>query len=285
MSQNKQTLPPQHQYQQPGIESHMNPMPQYEGDYKAAGKLKGKVALITGGDSGIGRAVAIAYAKEGADVAIIYLNEQSDAKKTKEEIEQEGVKSLLIDGDVGDEEFCKQAVQKTVDTLGGLDILVNNAGEQHPQQSIEDITTEQLHKTFQTNIFSMFYLVKAAMPHFKKGSTIINTASITAYEGNPQLIDYSSTKGAIISFTRALSNNIVGKGIRVNAVAPGPIWTPLIPSTFDEKQVKEFGANTPMKRPGQPEELAPAYVFLASNDSSYISGQTIHINGGTVVNG
>ncbi|ANS73751.1 NAD(P)-dependent oxidoreductase [Paenibacillus yonginensis] len=288
MTQNqqpKQTLPPQHQNQQPGAESEMHPLPQYEGNYKAAGKLKGKTALITGGDSGIGRAVAVAYAKEGANVAIVYLNEDQDAEKTKQEVEQEGIKALLIPGDVGDEAFAAKAVKQTVDTFGGLDILVNNAGEQHPQQSIEDITSAQLEKTFRTNIFGMFYFVKAAMPHLKKGSAIINTASITAYEGNPTLIDYSSTKGAIISFTRALSNNIVGNGIRVNAVAPGPIWTPLIPSTFDAEKVKKFGADTPMKRPGQPEELAPAYVFLASDDSSYISGQTIHINGGTVVNG
>ncbi|GGA48703.1 SDR family oxidoreductase [Paenibacillus physcomitrellae] len=283
--QPKQTLPPQHQNQQPGAESEMHPLPQYEGNYKAAGKLKGKTALITGGDSGIGRAVAVAYAKEGANVAIVYLNEDQDAQKTKQEVEQEGVKALLIPGDVGDETFAANAVKQTVDAFGGLDILVNNAGEQHPQQSIEDITSAQLEKTFRTNIFGMFYFVKAAMPHLKKGSAIINTASITAYEGNPTLIDYSSTKGAIVSFTRALSNNIVGKGIRVNAVAPGPIWTPLIPSTFDAEKVKKFGADTPMKRPGQPEELAPAYVFLACNDSSYISGQTIHINGGTVVNG
>ncbi|WP_138495463.1 SDR family oxidoreductase [Paenibacillus pinistramenti] len=283
--QPEQTLPAQHQNQQPGQESQMNPLPQYEGNYKAAGKLKGKNALITGGDSGIGRAAAVAYAKEGANVAIVYLSEDQDAEKTKQEIEQEGVKALLIKGDVGDETFAADAVKQTVEAFGGLDILVNNAGEQHPQQSIEDITSAQLEKTFRTNIFGMFYFVKAAMPHLKKGSAIINTASITAYEGNPTLLDYSSTKGAIVSFTRALSNNIVGQGIRVNAVAPGPIWTPLIPSTFDAEKVKKFGADTPMKRPGQPEELAPAYVFLACEDSSYISGQTIHINGGTVVNG
>ncbi|WP_223068593.1 SDR family oxidoreductase [Paenibacillus caui] len=283
--QPKQTLPPQHQNTQPGIESQMNPLPKYEGSYKAAGKLKGKVALITGGDSGIGRAVAVAYAKEGANVAIVYLNEHKDAEKTKQEVEQEGVKALLIPGDVGDETFAKNAVKQTVDTFGGLDILVNNAAEQHPQPGIEYITAQQLEKTFRTNIFGMFYFAKAAMPHLKKGSAIINTASITAYEGNPQLIDYSSTKGAIVTFTRALSNNVVGKGIRVNAVAPGPIWTPLIPSTFDEQKVKQFGADTPMKRPGQPEELAPAFVFLGCDDSSYMSGQTLHINGGTVVNG
>lgn len=284
--QSKQTMPPQHQDQQPGIESEMHPRPEYEGTYLAAGKLRGKVALITGGDSGIGRAVALAYAKEGADLAIVYLNEHDDANKTKAEIEREGRKCVLIPGDVGDENFAKEAVKQTVDALGGLDILVNNAAEQHPQQQIEDITTEQLERTFRTNIFAMFHFVKAAMPHLKKGSAIINTASVTAYKGNPTLIDYSSTKGAIVSFTRALSMNIVGKkGIRVNAVAPGPIWTPLIPSTFDAKQVSEFGGNVPMQRPGQPEELAAAYVYLASDDSSYMSGQVLHINGGEIVNG
>lgn len=283
--QTKQTLPPQHQNQQPGIESEMHPRPEYEGTYLAAGKLRNKVALITGADSGIGRAVAVAYAKEGADIAIVYLNEHDDANKTKAEIEQEGRKCVLIPGDVGDESFAQQAVKQTVDSLGGLDILINNAAEQHPQQGIEDITTEQLEKTFRTNIFSMFHFVKAALPHMKKGSSIINTASVTAYKGNPMLIDYSSTKGAIVSFTRALSMNIVGKGIRVNAVAPGPIWTPLIPSTFNEDQVAKFGGDTPMKRPGQPEELAPAYVYLGSDDSSYMSGQVLHINGGEIVNG
>ncbi|WHX50745.1 SDR family oxidoreductase [Paenibacillus woosongensis] len=284
--QTKQTMPPQHQNQRPGIEEEMNPRPKYEGNYKAAGKLQGKVALITGGDSGIGRAVAIAYAKEGADVAIVYLNENEDAKLTKQEVEQEGRKCLLISGDLGDESFAKQAVEQTVNELGGLDILINNAAEQHPQEDITDITAEQLERTFRTNIFAMFFVTKAAMAHLKKGSAIINTASVTAYRGNPQLIDYSATKGAIVSFTRALSMNIVGKkGIRVNAVAPGPIWTPLIPSTFDKDQVAQFGANTPMQRPGQPEELAPAYVFLGSDDSSYISGQVLHINGGEIVNG
>lgn len=284
--QTKQTMPPQHQNQRPGIEEEMNPRPNYEGNYKAAGKLKGKVALITGGDSGIGRAVAVAYAKEGADVAIVYLNENEDAKQTKQEVEQEGRKCVLISGDLGDEAFAQQAVQQTVDELGGLDILINNAAEQHPQKDITDITAEQLERTFRTNIFAMFFVTKAAMPHLKKGSAIINTASVTAYRGNPQLIDYSATKGAIVSFTRALSMNIVGKkGIRVNAVAPGPIWTPLIPSTFDKEQVAKFGGDTPMQRPGQPEELAPAYVFLGSDDSSYISGQVLHINGGEIVNG
>ncbi|MCH1640975.1 SDR family oxidoreductase [Paenibacillus timonensis] len=284
--QSKQTLPPQHQNHQPGVESEMHPRPVYEGTYQAAGKLKGKVALITGGDSGIGRAVAVAYAKEGADVAIVYLNEHDDAGVTRKEVEQEGRKCLLIAGDIGDEAFAEQAVQQTVQELGRLDILVNNAAEQHPQPDITAISAKQLEKTFRTNLFSMFYLTKAAMPHLRQGSAIINTASVTAYKGNPQLIDYSATKGAIVSFTRALSMNVVGsKGIRVNAVAPGPIWTPLIPSTFNEKQVSEFGGTTPMQRPGQPEELAPAYVFLASDDSSYMSGQVLHINGGEIVNG
>ncbi|OZB96490.1 SDR family oxidoreductase [Paenibacillus sp. XY044] len=285
-SQSKQTLPPQHQNHQPGTESEMNPLPKYEPkDYKAAAKLQDKKVIITGGDSGIGRAVAVAFAKEGADIAIVYLNEHGDAEETKRQIEQEGRKCLLIAGDIGDEEFCKNAVNQSVQELGGLDILINNAAEQHPQQKIEDITKEQLEKTFRTNIFGMFFMTKMAMPYLKNGSAIVNTASITAYKGSPTLIDYSSTKGAIVSFTRALSMNVVEKGIRVNAVAPGPIWTPLIPSTFDAQQVSQFGASQPMKRPGQPEELAPAYVYLASDDSSYVSGQVIHVNGGEVVNG
>jgi len=285
-NQTKKTLPPQEQDQQPGIESEMRPRPQFEpANYKAAGKLLGKAALITGGDSGIGRAVAVLFAKEGADVVVSYLNEHSDAEETKRQVEQEGRKCLLIPGDIGVEAFCQDLVNKTVEGLGKLDILINNAAEQHPQDKIEDITSEQLERTFRTNIFSMFYLTKAAMPHLKEGSTIINTTSITAYRGSPQLLDYSSTKGAILSFTRSLSTNLADKGIRVNAVAPGPIWTPLIPSTFDAEKVSEFGGTQPMKRPGQPEELAPAYVYLASDDSTYVTGQVIHVNGGEVVNG
>ncbi|MFC3747595.1 SDR family oxidoreductase [Paenibacillus sp. GCM10012306] len=284
--QPKKTLPPQEQQSQPGIESQMNPRPQYEPKgYKAAGKLLGKAALITGGDSGIGRAVAVLFAKEGADVVISYLNEHSDAEETKRQVEQEGRKCILISGDIGVEAFCQDLINKSVDGLGKLDILINNAAEQHPQDKIENITSEQLERTFRTNIFSMFYLTKAAMPHLKEGSTIINTTSITAYRGSPQLLDYSSTKGAILSFTRSLSANLADKGIRVNAVAPGPVWTPLIPSTFDAQQVSEFGSTQPMKRPGQPEELAPAYVYLASDDSTYVTGQVIHVNGGEVVNG
>ena len=289
MSDNKQTektLPPQHQDHQPGHETEMTPRPKYEPKaYKAAGKLLGKAVLITGGDSGIGRAVAIMFAKEGADVVISYLNEHEDANETKRQVEQEGRKCILVPGDIGVEAFCQDLINKTVDGLGKLDILINNAAEQHPQDKIEDITSDQLERTFRTNIFSIFYLTKAAMPHLQEGSTIINTTSITAYRGNPQLIDYSATKGAIAAFTRSLSTNLAEKGIRVNAVAPGPIWTPLIPSTFDAEKVSEFGATQPMKRPGQPEELAPAYVYLASDDSTYVTGQVIHVNGGEVING
>ncbi|MEB3101625.1 SDR family oxidoreductase [Ferviditalea candida] len=281
-----QTFPPQHQSRQPGIESEMNPRPDFEDPkYLPAGKLKDKSAIITGGDSGIGRAVAVTFAKEGADIAIVYLNEHMDAEETKRQVEQEGRRCLLIAGDIGNETFCNQAVEQTVQAFGKIDILVNNAAEQHPQQSIENITSEQLEATFRTNVFSMFYLTKAALKHMKPGSAIINTASATAYEGNEQLLDYSATKGAVVSFTRSLSQSLIGKGIRVNGIAPGPIWTPLIPSTMEAAQVASFGANTPMKRAGQPEELAPGYVFLASDDSSYMAGQILHINGGKIVNG
>lgn len=285
MQTKEQLQPPQHQNQQPGIESEMTPRPKSDdAKYQGSGKLLDKVALITGGDSGIGRAVAIFFAREGADVAIAYLNEHNDAKETKQLVEKEGRKCITLAGDVGDEEFCKAAVQKTVDELGKLDILVNNAAEQHPQQSIEDITAEQLERTFRTNIFSMFYLSKAALKHLKEGSTIINTTSVTAYKGNQQLLDYSSTKGAIVAFTRSLSQSLAEKKIRVNGVAPGPIWTPLIPATFPEDKVATFGKQVPMQRAGQPEEIAPCYVFLASDDSSYMSGQILHPNGGEVVN-
>lgn len=281
----EQLQPPQQQ-ETPGVESQMTPKPQADDSkYKGSGKLEGKVALITGGDSGIGRAVAIAFAKEGADVGIMYLNEHDDAKETKHLVEKYGRRAFTIAGDIGDESFCQSAVKQTVDEFGKLDILVNNAAEQHPQKSIEDISKEQLEKTFRTNIFSMFFMTKAAMKHLQQGSTIINTTSITAYQGSPELLDYSSTKGAIVAFTRSLSQNLVEKGIRVNAVAPGPIWTPLIPSTFPEEKVASFGKQVPMERPGQPEEIAPSYVFLASDDASYMSGQVLHPNGGKVVNG
>jgi NAD(P)-dependent dehydrogenase (short-subunit alcohol dehydrogenase family) len=284
--QKQQTLPPQEQDQRPGRESEMTPQPQFErADYQGSGKLKDCVALITGGDSGIGRAVAVLFAKEGADVAVLYLNEHEDAKETERQVKEEGRRCLLIAGDIGDEAFCQRAVQQTVGELGRLDIVVNNAAEQHPQDSIEQITAQQLERTFRTNIFSFFYTVKAAMPHLKEGSTIINTTSVTAYKGSPQLLDYSSTKGAIVAFTRSLSMALAEKGIRVNAVAPGPIWTPLIPSTFPAEKVETFGADVPLKRPGQPVEVATCFVFLASKDSSYITGQVLHPNGGSVVNG
>jgi NAD(P)-dependent dehydrogenase (short-subunit alcohol dehydrogenase family) len=282
----KQTFPPQHQDHQPGTVDEMNPQPIHtDQNYKGSGKLDGKVALITGGDSGIGRSVAWYYAREGAHVAISYLDEHEDANKTKELVEAEGVRCILLSGDIGSSTFCKDIVNKTISEFGKLDILVNNAAEQHPQQGLTDISDEQLERTFKTNVFSMFYLTRAALPHLKKGASVINTASITAYKGNKDLIDYSSTKGAIVSFTRSLAENIASDGIRVNGVAPGPIWTPLIPSTFSSQKVSQFGANTPLGRAGQPYELGPAYVYLASEDSSYVSGQMIHINGGTVING
>jgi NAD(P)-dependent dehydrogenase (short-subunit alcohol dehydrogenase family) len=284
--QKQQTLPPQTQDRQPGLESEMTPRPEADDpQYRGSGKLRGRVALITGGDSGIGRAVAIFYAREGADVAISYLDEHSDAEETRRLVEKEGRRCILIPGDVGDEAHCREAVERTVRELGRLDILVNNAAEQHPQESIEDITAEQLERTFRTNIFAMFYLTKAAMKHLSAGSAIVNTTSVTAYKGSPQLLDYSSTKGAIVAFTRSLSQALAEKKIRVNAVAPGPIWTPLIPATFDEEKVATFGADVPLKRPGQPEEVAPSFVFLASDDSSYMTGQVLHPNGGEVVNG
>lgn len=276
----------QHQERQPGFEHEMHPQPRDEmQDYKPAGKLVDKIALITGGDSGIGKATAIGYAKEGADVAIIYKNEHEDAERTKELVEAQGRKCLLIAGDVGNEDFCKQAVQQTVDELGGLDILVNNAAEQHPQESLVDISAEQMERTFRTNIFSMFHMSKAALPHLRKGSTIINSTSITAYRGSSHLLDYSATKGAITAFTRSLSQSLAEKGIRVNAVAPGPIWTPLIPASFEAEHQEKFGDSEPLGRAGQPDEVAPCYIFLASADSAYMTGQVLHPNGGEVING
>ena len=264
----------------------MRPRPEFDdAAYQAAGKLNNKVALITGGDSGIGRAVAVAFAKEGADVAIVYLNEHRDAKETKAQVENYGQTCLLISGDVGDEGFCKRAISQTIRQLKGLDILVNNAAVQFPQESIEKITAKQLEHTFRTNIFSFFYMVKAALKHLKPGATIINTASVTAYRGSQHLLDYASTKGAIVSFTRSLAQQVVEKGIRVNGVAPGPIWTPLIVSSFPSKAVAKFGSDVLMGRAGEPEEVAPCYVFLASDESSYITGQVLHPNGGEIVNG
>jgi len=270
----------------PGHESALEPKPDWEPRYPGSGRLKDKVAIVTGADSGIGRAVAALYAREGADVAILYLCEHDDAEKTKAIVEGEGARAILVPGDLGDKQFCEKAVQKVIDTFGKLDILVNNAGEQHPDEDIRDITDEQLRRTFQTNIFAMFYLVQAARPHLKKGAAIVNCTSVTNYKGSEKLLDYSATKGAITAFTRSLSQNLVGDGIRVNAVAPGPIWTPLNPCGGQPpEEIPEFGKDTPMGRPGQPNEVAPAFLFLACEDSSYMSGQVLHPNGGTVVNG
>jgi len=280
-----QRRPLQHQAVKPGRQSVMYPQPlEDDPEYRPAGKLKGKVALVTGGDSGIGRAVALIYAKEGADVAIVYLNEHDDAQRTKQLVENYEQRALLIAGDVGDETFCHDAVAQTVAALGKLDILVNNAGEHWESESLETLDMQRMETTFRTNMFSMFYLGQAALPHLKPGSAIINTASVTAYQGSGHLLDYSATKGAIVTFTRSLSQQLAERGIRVNGVAPGPIWTPLIPASFSEKDVQEFGADTPMGRAGQPSEVAPCYVFLAAKDSSYITGQILHPNGGRIVN-
>ncbi|WP_138416495.1 SDR family oxidoreductase [Aquibacillus sediminis] len=286
MANKKKILPEQHQNRQPGYEYKMNPLPKFEDpSYQGSGKLKDKVAIITGGDSGIGRAVSLYFAKEGADIVIIYFDEHQDANETKQLVEKEGRSCKLISGDIGDADFCESTVQSIASEFGRIDILVNNAAVQYPQTDFLNITNEQLEKTFQINIFSFFYMSKAVIPHMQTGSSIINTSSITAYKGNETLIDYSSTKGAITSFTRSLSQSLIKKGIRVNAVAPGPIWTPLIPASFDETKVAEFGSTSPMGRPGQTYELAPTYVYLACNDSSYVTGQTLHVNGGSIVNG
>jgi NAD(P)-dependent dehydrogenase (short-subunit alcohol dehydrogenase family) len=270
----------------PGHESQMDDKPDWRPRYPGSGRLKGKVAIVTGGDSGIGRATAILFAREGAKVAISHLEEDDDAKFTADRIAEEGSEALIHRGDLGDPEVCADLVKQTVDKWGRLDVLVNNAGEQHPDKDIRDITTEQLQRTFQTNIFSMFYLVQAARPHLKKGASIINCTSITMYKGSKELLDYSATKGAITAFTRSLSENLIEDGIRVNAVAPGPIWTPLNPfGGSSPEKLESFGEDTPMGRPGQPNEVAPCFLFLACEDASYMSGQVLHPNGGTIVNG
>ena len=287
MSQQSDVMEPMvHQDQEPGHESQLEPKPEWEPRFRGSDRLKGKVALITGGDSGIGRAVAALFAREGADVAIIYLCEHDDAAKTKDIVEKEGRRAITIAGDIGDKQFCERAVQETVDRLGALDVLVNNAGEQHPDKDVTDIDEHQLRRTFQTNMFGMVFMTQAARPYLKRGSAIVNCTSETAYKGSPDLLDYSATKGAIVGFTRALAKNMVGDGIRVNAVAPGPIWTPLNPfGGQDPDKIPEFGKKTPMGRPGQPNEVAPSFLFLACEDSSYMSGQVLHPNGGTIVNG
>jgi NAD(P)-dependent dehydrogenase (short-subunit alcohol dehydrogenase family) len=270
----------------PGHESDLEPKPDWMPRYPGSRRLEGKVAIVTGADSGIGRAVAALFAREGANVAILYLCEHDDAKMTAGIVESEGGEALTIAGDIGDKAFCDDAVRQVIERFGRIDILVNNAGEQHPDKDITDITEEQLRRTFQTNIFGMFFLTQAARPHLKEGAAIINSTSVTMYQGAGDLLDYSSTKGAITAFTRSLSENLVGKGIRVNAVAPGPIWTPLNPSGgADPEKLETFGESTPMGRPGQPNEVAPSFLFLACDDSSYMSGQVLHPNGGMIVNG
>jgi NAD(P)-dependent dehydrogenase (short-subunit alcohol dehydrogenase family) len=278
--------PPQHQPRQPGLQAEMEPQPvTVPAHYVGSGKLEGRAALVVGGESGIGRAVSVLFAKEGADVAFVYLDEHGDAKETVRLVEEQERRAVPIPCDIGEEENCKTAVERALDGLGKLDVLVNHAGEQHPREKFEDITAHQLERTFRTNVFSMFWLTKAALPHLSEGSAIVNTTSVTAYEGNPMLIDYSATNGAIVSFTRALSNQLAEQGIRVNAVAPGPVWTPLIPATFPADAVETFGDHVPLGRAGQPAEIAPSYVFLASGDSSFMTGQVLHPNGGSVING
>jgi NAD(P)-dependent dehydrogenase (short-subunit alcohol dehydrogenase family) len=275
--------PPQEQSRQPGRETKMTPKPEFEPRYAGSGRLEGKTVLITGGDSGIGRAVSVLFAREGADVAVVYLEEDKDAEETKRLVAEEGGECLLIKGDVGSAKFCADAVKRTLDEFGTLDVLVNNAAEQHEQEDVEDISEEQLTRTFRTNFYGYVFMTQAALPHLKEGAAIVNTASITAYRGHPTLVDYASTKGAIVTFTRALSSQLADRKIRVNAVAPGPIWTPLIPASFDADSVAKFGEDTPLGRAGQPNEVAPSHLFLACEDSSYMTGQVLHPNGGEMV--
>jgi NAD(P)-dependent dehydrogenase (short-subunit alcohol dehydrogenase family) len=282
--ENPPVIGPQHQQRQPGIENEMNSKPIYDTGEPGLGRLKDKVALITGGDSGIGRAVAISFAKEGADVVIVYYDEHDDAEETKKLVEGYGREALLLPLDISVEDNCRQAVMQAMNRFARLDIVVNNAAIQFEQEDLRKITGEQLEKTFKVNIFSYFFIAKYALDHLQEGSVIINTASVTAYKGNPTLIDYSSTKGAIVAFTRSLSGSLAKKKIRVNAVAPGPVWTPLIPASFDDEKVEKFGKDIPMERPAQPVEIAPCYVFLASKESAFLTGQVLHPNGGSIVN-
>ncbi len=285
-SEKEQRRPPQRQEKQPGERSPMTPEPISENDnYRPSDKLKDKIAIITGGDSGIGRAVSILFAKEGADVAIVYLDEHEDARDTQRQVEKTGRRCLCLSGDIGDPTFCRSAVEKTVKTFGDVDILINNGAEQHAYESILDIKVEELKKTFETNIFSMFYMIQAAFPYLENGGKIVNSTSVTAYEGHPALIPYACTKGAILALTRSLARSLAKNNIRVNGVAPGPVWTPLIPASFDEEKIESFGKSTLMGRAGQPVEIAPCYLFLASDDSSYMTGQVLHPNGGRIVNG
>lgn len=280
-----QTPPRQTQERQPGREHALTPRPEFEPRYPGAGRLQGKVALISGGDSGIGRAVAVAFAREGAKVSFIYLEEDRDAEDTVRFVKEEGSDAFAVRGDVGDEAFCRRAVAQTIDRFGRLDVLVNNAAEQHLKRSIEEIEEEQLERTFRTNVFGYFFLTKAALPHLREGASIINTTSITAYQGHPALMDYAATRGAVVALTRSLAQALIDRKIRVNGVAAGPIWTPLIPATFGEEKVEKHGESVPMGRVGQPNEVAPSFVFLASEDASYMTGQVLHPNGGAIVNG
>lgn len=277
--------PAQTQDHQPGAEWKMHPSPDYEPRFPGSGRLKDKTVLISGGDSGIGRACSVAFAREGADVSILYLDEDRDAEKTKALVEDEGGEALLLRGDIGDPDFCRKAVEKTLERFGKIDVLVNHAAEQHPTDDFCAITPEQLQRTFQTNVFGYFYLTQAALPHMKQGGSIVNTNSITAYRGSHHLIDYSATRGAIVALTRSLAQYCAPKGIRVNGVAPGPIWTPLIPASFDEEKVEDFGKGQPLGRAGEPNEVAACHVFLACEDSSYMTGQVLHPNGGEIVGG
>ena len=284
MTQSKTAFPPQHQDRQPGREHQMQPEPEYAPRFPGCGRLKNKVAIVTGGDSGIGRAVSVLFAREGAKIAIVYKEEERDARDTEALVQGEGGEALLVRGNVGSKSFCEEAVKRTVAHFGRLDVLINNAAEQHEAKDLAEISEEQIEKTFRTNIFGYIFMTQAALPHLKEGAAIINTTSVTAYRGSEQLVDYASTKGAIVGFTRSLSGQLATKGIRVNAVAPGPIWTPLIPASFKPDKVASFGTSVPLGRAGQPNEVAPSFLFLACEDSSYFTGQVLHPNGGEIVN-